>query len=152
MATVKTGQSDHVLMCKQWWRVCWMYGDQEKFYRQLYGRRDGAGTAKVTRTQDAGKKVEDYQRMQRQSAYHEMYGLDPPGRNPQRRSAPDLPTISATVPMQRLPAIGAYPSDLGLPVLPNRDFATLPKKRLRNGEPVSKTTMTLQRQILTPSQ
>lgn len=26
-------------MCKQWWKVCWMYGDQEKYYRQLYGRR-----------------------------------------------------------------------------------------------------------------
>lgn len=34
------GQNDHMLMCKQWWRVCWMYGDQEKFYRQLYGRKN----------------------------------------------------------------------------------------------------------------
>ncbi|KAJ1524473.1 hypothetical protein ONE63_010969 [Megalurothrips usitatus] len=24
-------------MCRQWWRVCWIYGDQEKYYRQLYG-------------------------------------------------------------------------------------------------------------------
>ncbi|XP_054277732.1 protein prickle-like [Macrosteles quadrilineatus] len=31
--------SANVLMCRQWWRVCWIYGDQEKFYRQLYGRR-----------------------------------------------------------------------------------------------------------------
>lgn len=31
--------SANVLMCKQWWKVCWMYGDQEKYYRQLYGRR-----------------------------------------------------------------------------------------------------------------
>ncbi|XP_060516072.1 protein prickle-like isoform X2 [Cylas formicarius] len=28
----------NVLMCKQWWKVCWMYGDQEKYYRQLYGK------------------------------------------------------------------------------------------------------------------
>ena len=26
----------NVLMCKQWWKVCWMYGDQQKFYRKLY--------------------------------------------------------------------------------------------------------------------
>lgn len=29
----------NVLMCKQWWKVCWMYGDQEKYYRQLYAKR-----------------------------------------------------------------------------------------------------------------
>lgn len=33
--------SANVLMCKQWWKVCWMYGDQEKYYRQLYGKRAG---------------------------------------------------------------------------------------------------------------
>lgn len=31
--------SANVLMCKQWWKVCWMYGDQEKYYRQLYGKK-----------------------------------------------------------------------------------------------------------------
>lgn len=155
MAAVKTAQSDHVLMCKQWWRVCWMYGDQEKYYRQLYGRRDGAGTARVTRTLDAAKKDDDYRMLQRQSAYHEMYGLDSSRRPLQRRSAPDLPdlpTVSATVPMQRLPPLGGFPSDVGLPVVPSREVATLPKKRLRNGETVSSmftttTTLTVQRQI-----
>ncbi|XP_015837309.1 protein prickle isoform X1 [Tribolium castaneum] len=34
-----TSASANVLMCKQWWKVCWMYGDQEKYYRQLYGKR-----------------------------------------------------------------------------------------------------------------
>ncbi|QQP38338.1 Putative LOC100900085, partial [Caligus rogercresseyi] len=29
----------HPLMCKQWWKVCFVYGDQRKYYRQLYGRR-----------------------------------------------------------------------------------------------------------------
>lgn len=43
------GQSDHMLMCKQWWRVCWMYGDQEKFYRQLY-RKKNTSRAIVTST------------------------------------------------------------------------------------------------------
>lgn len=38
--------SANVLMCKQWWKVCWMYGDQEKYYRQLYGKRSGENIAK----------------------------------------------------------------------------------------------------------
>lgn len=29
----------NVLMCRQWWKVCWIYGDQEKYYRYLYGSR-----------------------------------------------------------------------------------------------------------------
>lgn len=37
----------NVLMCRQWWKVCWIYGDQEKYYRYLYGSRkkpqDGQG-------------------------------------------------------------------------------------------------------------
>lgn len=41
-----TSSSANVLMCKQWWKVCWMYGDQEKYYRQLYGKRPTGG--KVT--------------------------------------------------------------------------------------------------------
>lgn len=35
--------SANVLMCKQWWKVCWMYGDQEKYYRQLYGKKSETG-------------------------------------------------------------------------------------------------------------
>jgi hypothetical protein len=39
-----TTQSDSVpktanlLACKQWWKVCFLHGDQEKYYRQIYGR------------------------------------------------------------------------------------------------------------------
>ncbi|CAH1712697.1 unnamed protein product [Aphis gossypii] len=36
-ATANKTPSSNVLMCRQWWKVCWMYGDQEKYYRQLYG-------------------------------------------------------------------------------------------------------------------
>lgn len=36
---VKASNSANILMCKQWWKVCWMYGDQEKYYRQLYGKK-----------------------------------------------------------------------------------------------------------------
>lgn len=28
----------NLLACKQWWKVCFLYGDQEKYYRQIYGQ------------------------------------------------------------------------------------------------------------------
>ncbi|XP_046866141.1 protein prickle isoform X1 [Drosophila willistoni] len=28
----------NLLACKQWWRVCFLYGDQQKYYRQLYSK------------------------------------------------------------------------------------------------------------------
>lgn len=28
----------NLLACKQWWKVCFLHGDQEKYYRQIYGR------------------------------------------------------------------------------------------------------------------
>jgi hypothetical protein len=39
-----SAQSDSVpktanlLACKQWWKVCFLHGNQEKYYRQIYGR------------------------------------------------------------------------------------------------------------------
>ncbi|KAK9875325.1 hypothetical protein WA026_007722 [Henosepilachna vigintioctopunctata] len=49
-STLKRGNvsaSANVLMCKQWWKVCWMYGDQEKYYRQLYGKQRENGKRSV---------------------------------------------------------------------------------------------------------
>ena len=34
----------HLLANRQWWKVCWVYGDQQKFYRQLYGRKKNLTT------------------------------------------------------------------------------------------------------------
>jgi hypothetical protein len=28
----------NLLACKQWWKVCFLHGNQEKYYRQIYGR------------------------------------------------------------------------------------------------------------------
>lgn len=44
MATVSATVSDSIprtanlLACKQWWRVCFLHGNQEKYYRQIYGK------------------------------------------------------------------------------------------------------------------
>ncbi|XP_069682229.1 protein espinas-like [Periplaneta americana] len=44
-ATVVSTNNSNVLMCRHWWKVCWIYGDQEKYYRQLYGRRTTSAAA-----------------------------------------------------------------------------------------------------------
>ncbi|KAG8254495.1 hypothetical protein J6590_101430 [Homalodisca vitripennis] len=44
----KNVSSNNLLMCRQWWKVCWVYGDQEKYYRQLYGRRHAPSATVVT--------------------------------------------------------------------------------------------------------
>uniref|UniRef100_A0A336K8B4 Protein prickle n=1 Tax=Culicoides sonorensis TaxID=179676 RepID=A0A336K8B4_CULSO len=38
--TVNTIQprTANLLACRQWWKVCFLYGDQEKYYRQIYGK------------------------------------------------------------------------------------------------------------------
>jgi hypothetical protein len=28
----------NLLACKQWWKVCFLHGNQDKYYRQIYGR------------------------------------------------------------------------------------------------------------------
>lgn len=28
----------NLLACRQWWKVCFLHGNQEKYYRQVYGR------------------------------------------------------------------------------------------------------------------
>lgn len=40
--------SASVLMCRQWWKVCWIYGDQEKYYRQLYGRKNNSSRPAIS--------------------------------------------------------------------------------------------------------
>ncbi|KAG5899136.1 hypothetical protein JTB14_027329 [Gonioctena quinquepunctata] len=54
-----TSASANVLMCKQWWKVCWMYGDQEKYYRQLYGKKSAENFGKVI--SDGKKSFADFQ-------------------------------------------------------------------------------------------
>ena len=54
--------SANVLMCKQWWKVCWMYGDQEKYYRQLYAKRaqtDKRQSANTASTQQMSSHYEN---------------------------------------------------------------------------------------------
>lgn len=56
-----TTQSDSVpktanlLACKQWWKVCFLHGDQEKYYRQIYGRAAAQRLASFPKDDDKDK-------------------------------------------------------------------------------------------------
>ena len=39
-----------LLANRQWWKVCWVYGDQAKFYRQLYGTKKRLASLRNTAT------------------------------------------------------------------------------------------------------
>ncbi|KAF8764524.1 Protein prickle like protein [Argiope bruennichi] len=41
-------KASSVLVCRQWWKVCWVYGDQYKLYRQLYGKKRTTTTTATT--------------------------------------------------------------------------------------------------------
>lgn len=57
-----TTQSDSVpktanlLACKQWWKVCFLHGDQEKYYRQIYGRAAAQRLANFPKDGEDGNK------------------------------------------------------------------------------------------------
>lgn len=37
-STNNISQQANLLACKQWWKVCFLHGDQQKYYRQVYGK------------------------------------------------------------------------------------------------------------------
>lgn len=44
----------NLLACKRWWKVCFPHGDQEKYYRQIYGR---AAAQRLVNAQNAESRV-----------------------------------------------------------------------------------------------
>ncbi|XP_037954429.1 protein prickle [Teleopsis dalmanni] len=58
----------NLLACKQWWRVCFLYGDQQKYYRQVYGKAaaqrlalssTAAGKTTANATNDACNEIDN---------------------------------------------------------------------------------------------
>lgn len=45
----------NLLACKQWWKVCFLYGDQEKYYRQIYGQAAAQRLANLPNDGDTNK-------------------------------------------------------------------------------------------------
>ncbi|XP_017001515.3 protein prickle isoform X1 [Drosophila takahashii] len=52
----------NLLACKQWWRVCFLYGDQQKYYRQLYSKAAAQRLADANQdpNPDNGSRDRDY--------------------------------------------------------------------------------------------
>nr|XP_023011668.1 protein prickle-like [Leptinotarsa decemlineata] len=71
-----TSASANVLMCKQWWKVCWMYGDQEKYYRQLYGKKSTESFGKVISDSDK-KNFQDFQNLYENTGVDQMTETSP---------------------------------------------------------------------------
>jgi hypothetical protein len=46
----------NLLACKQWWKVCFLHGDQEKYYRQIYGRAAAQRLANFQKDEDEKNK------------------------------------------------------------------------------------------------
>jgi hypothetical protein len=45
----------NLLACKKWWKVCFPHGDQEKYYRQIYGRAAAQRLASVQKDDEMDK-------------------------------------------------------------------------------------------------
>ena len=45
----------NLLNKQQWWKVCFMHGDQTKFYRDLYGRNSQIGPNPIKAAQNFGR-------------------------------------------------------------------------------------------------
>lgn len=58
-ATETIPRTANLLACKQWWRVCFLYGDQEKYYRQIYGKAASQRLAASEKKDDGPNGVAD---------------------------------------------------------------------------------------------
>lgn len=58
-ATETIPRTANLLACKQWWRVCFLYGDQEKYYRQVYGKAASQRLAASEKKHDGPNGVAD---------------------------------------------------------------------------------------------
>ncbi|XP_043066280.1 protein prickle isoform X2 [Drosophila bipectinata] len=60
----------NLLACKQWWRVCFLYGDQQKYYRQLYSK------AAAQRLADANQEPDNKPGDRNQDRDYDTVGCD----------------------------------------------------------------------------
>ncbi|XP_075216300.1 uncharacterized protein LOC142321790 [Lycorma delicatula] len=109
--------SASVLMCRQWWKVCWIYGDQEKYYRQLYGRRNNnsvtTGTTTTTTTTTATAAVFTVTREQLTTTIQSEKVCRnckcPREEHPQGITPPLLPSHSGLMSSPAAPSLGLPP-------------------------------------------
>lgn len=57
-STNNISQQANLLACKQWWKVCFLHGDQQKYYRQVYGKAAAERLALAKQAKDDSKSDE----------------------------------------------------------------------------------------------
>lgn len=66
----------NLLACKQWWRVCFLYGDQQKYYRQLYSKAAAQRLAGANQEEPGGGTMQDNARDRDYDTVAMAMGLD----------------------------------------------------------------------------
>ena len=49
---MKSSEARSLLLTRPWWNLCFVHGDQTKYYRQLYGKRRPIRTLQQTSTEN----------------------------------------------------------------------------------------------------
>lgn len=84
----------NLLACKQWWRVCFLYGDQEKYYRQVYGKaasqRIASSSSSTTAADKTARPTDSGSETTTSTTGHGRFGNGPaltlfPAKQPSRR-------------------------------------------------------------------
>lgn len=57
----------NLLTSKQWWKVCFLHGDQEKYYRQIYSRAAAQRLNNCTNERNNSKDFSDTFRIKEKS-------------------------------------------------------------------------------------
>lgn len=82
MSTVTEGipRTANLLACKQWWKVCFLYGDQEKYYRQIYGKAASQRLALSNQQCDTQSNATDTTDDKKQTLSPTLFPLKQPSR------------------------------------------------------------------------
>lgn len=92
MSTVTEGipRTANLLACKQWWKVCFLYGDQEKYYRQIYGKAASQRLALSNQQCDTQSNATDTTDDKKQTVSPTLFPL----KQPSRRRSKIQPSIN----------------------------------------------------------
>lgn len=91
MSTATEGipRTANLLACKQWWKVCFLYGDQEKYYRQIYGKAATQRLALSNQQCDTQSNATDTTDDKKQTVSPTLFPLKQPSRRRSKIQQPN---------------------------------------------------------------
>ncbi|KAJ6643576.1 Protein prickle [Pseudolycoriella hygida] len=95
MSTATEGipRTANLLACKQWWKVCFLYGDQEKYYRQIYGKAASQRLALSNQQCDTQSNVTDTTDDKKPTMSPTLFPLKQPSRR-RSKMQPNHPSVN----------------------------------------------------------